>query len=335
MDLPIRSTPEGLLNTQVSNQITIEYTQMMLREYRTQYSLPSLTVREPVEDPVVDGSPAKPESLWSMVFRARYERFCDSIPPYRYPIDEGVHAEGLVWAKELEEALRKERVEVSESVSSGFNGDENRCEELLAQLGLDDEEDVNDSPDGRVRMKEAEPERITTVTISIATPAAAEPKIFLVLTEKEKNLLSKMEALRKLREEHAQKTAAKNSIKSPTSPTSAQAFVQQPTPANSLIINTTSTPEKQAIVRIQTQAPTSTHTISSQSPMQISNSQPQEVRATIPNMGAQVKAQTSGVKPIETVLAKLTAASDVDGWDEKADEADKIEWITEVKEVVS
>jgi hypothetical protein len=114
------------------------------------------------------------------------------------------------------------------------------------------------------------PGKSSTLPTAIATTAAAK---LTGMTDKERTLQSKMEALRKSREERAQKAAAKNSTKSPTSVTYTQSQLQQPTPASAPITdtNTSSTPAKPALPPAQPQ--TSNQPVSCQSPVQISNVQ--------------------------------------------------------------
>jgi hypothetical protein len=106
-----------------------------------------------------------------------------------------------------------------------------------------------------------------------STAAAAKPT---GMTDKEKTLQSKMDALRKSREERAQKAAAKNSTKSPTNPiSSTPAQIVHATPSNAPVptTNTSSTVEKPAVPPLQSQ--TSNLSASAQSPKPTVITQPQ------------------------------------------------------------
>lgn len=222
-------------------------------------------------------------NLW--VHEIRFQRY----------IDEGV-GEDVV--EDLFDHLK-----MSKALSKSTNGSGDKIENQAPLAGRALKEDASTLVSGSVNPKQPEAiaqsnplsalsngQRSTTngsvpnpgsiVATAIATTAVAKP----APTEKEKTLQSKMEALRKSREERAQKAAAKNNTKSPTSPTSTQSFLHQPIPASAPITNNTSTPEKPSVAPIQTQAVSSNHTISSQSPVQISNSQPQPQGPFIPGL---------------------------------------------------
>ncbi|TVY33828.1 hypothetical protein LSUB1_G007417 [Lachnellula subtilissima] len=153
------------------------------------------------------------------------------------------------------------------------------------------------------------PGKASTLPSAIATTAATKPT---GMTDKEKTLQSKMEALRKSREERAQKAAAKISTKSPTSVTSTQVQLLQPTPASAIItkINTSSTPLQPALPPSKPQVP-------SQSPVQNPNTQPQG--PVIPGLflastGASPAPSLNAQSPIHTqaIQRKRPVAADFD-----------------------
>lgn len=115
------------------------------------------------------------------------------------------------------------------------------------------------------------PGKASTLPSAIPTTAATKP---VGMTDKAKTLQSKMEALRKSREERAQKAAAKNSTNPPTNVTSTQSQLPQPTPASATISNikTSSTPAQPILLPVQ---PLPNHQVSSQSPVQNLNTQQQ------------------------------------------------------------
>lgn len=123
-------------------------------------------------------------------------------------------------------------------------------------------------PNGNEPTKNGSVSVTATSTAAVAKPTG--------MTDKEKTLQSKMDALRKSREERAQKAAAKNSTKSPTNPTSSipvQIVHATPSSAPVSTINPSSTVEKSAVPPLQPQ--TSSLSASAQSPKPVVSTQQQ------------------------------------------------------------